>query len=199
MKFLTFTDLHEDKKKLQELVKRASKPDIDFIVCCGDISSFGRGLRNVLKSFNDLGKKMYVLPGNHEEPDEAFAAVVSDYENCVNLHMKTQKIGNYLFLGYGGGGFAMQDERFRKVARDWYSRYKNEKTVLVTHMPPFETKLDKLEMGHVGNKDYRNFIKRMKPKLAISGHLHETVGQMDKIENTKIINPGWDGMVIELK
>ena len=59
-------------------------------------------------------------------------------------------------------------------------------------------KLDLLEMGHVGNKDYLKFIRRMKPKLAISGHLHETVGVMDKIDKTQIVNPGWDGMVIEL-
>ena len=199
MKFLAFTDLHEDKKFLQKLVNRASKEDIDFVICCGDISNFGRGLRNVLKTFNKLGKKMYMVHGNHEEPEESFESVISDYENCISIHMKSIKIGNYLFLGYGGGGFAMQDARFRKIARDWYGKYKNEKIVLVTHMPPFNTKLDHLDMGHVGNQDYRKFIQRIKPKLAISGHLHETVGEMDKIEKTKIIHPGWDGMVIELK
>tara|TARA_Y100000310_G_C20453954_1_gene702123 strand:- start:81 stop:680 length:600 start_codon:yes stop_codon:yes gene_type:complete len=199
MKFLTFTDLHEDKVVLQKLINRASKSDIEFVICCGDISNFGRGLKNVLKTFNKIGKKMYVVPGNHEEPDEAFKEAMSNYKNCIDLHMKVVRLGDYLFLGYGGGGFAMEDARFRKVSREWYGKYKNEKIVLVTHMPPFDTKLDKLEMGHVGNKDYRKFIQRIKPKLAISGHLHETVGEMDKIGSTKLIHPGWDGMVIELK
>ena len=32
MKFLAFTDLHEDKEVMNELVKRAAKDDIDFII-----------------------------------------------------------------------------------------------------------------------------------------------------------------------
>ena len=52
MKFLTFTDLHENKEQIRALVKRASKNDIDLMICCGDISSFGRGLDFVLESFD---------------------------------------------------------------------------------------------------------------------------------------------------
>ena len=199
MKFLTFTDLHEDKKAVQALIKRAKQDDINFLICCGDISEFKRGLRYVLKEFNEIGKKIYVVHGNHEEPEEWFSETVKEYKNWINLHMKVAKINNYYFLGYGGEGFAQEDARFRKIARDWYGKYKNEKIVFIHHMPPFETKLDKLEKGHVGNKDYTKFIKRIKPKLSISGHLHETFNLIDKIDDTKVINPGWKGMVIELK
>ena len=86
------------------------------------------------------------------------------------------------------------DLKFRSL-----DEFKGKKIVLLTHGPPFNTKLDKLEVGHVGSVDYRKFIERIHPKLAISGHLHETVGKVDKIGSTKCINPGWDGMVIELK
>src|SRR3989344_403174 len=199
MKFLTFTDIHEDKNAIQGLLKRAKQDDIDFIVCCGDISNFKRGLRSVLKNFNEIGKKIYVVHGNHEEPEEGFNETLIDYPNWINLHMKAIKIQNYLFLGYGGDGFAMQDPRFRKIAREWYGKYKNEKPILITHMPPYGTKLDKISVGHVGSKDYAQFIRRMKPRLAISGHLHETFGMVDKIDNVRIINPGDQGMVIEMK
>ena len=67
MKFLVFTDLHNDKEQRAKLVKRALENDVEFIVCCGDISTFGRGLRDVLSAFSKCGKKMYVIPGNHEE------------------------------------------------------------------------------------------------------------------------------------
>jgi uncharacterized protein len=197
MKFLTFTDLHEDKPALRALIKRAAQKDIDFVVCCGDFSNFGSGIKNVLSSFNKLNKKFYFIPGNHEESLDLLELVKS-YPNCISFHEQTFIEGNYLFLGYGGGGFAQEDEQFRKVSRQWYGEHKDKKIVLVTHMPPYATKLDLLEMGHVGNKDYLNFIRRIKPKLAISGHLHETVGAMDKIDRTQIVNPGWDGMVIEL-
>ncbi len=197
MKFLVFTDLHEDKNGLKALVERASQEDIDFVVCAGDISTFGRGLRTVLQAFNDLGKKFFVVPGNHED-GEGFDEIVKSFSSCVNIHMTAATINGYVFLGYGGGGFAMEDLRFRKIAREWYGKCKDKKTVLLTHQPPFGTKLDLLGERHVGNHDYRDFILRMKPRLAISGHLHETVGEIDLLGETKLINPGWDGMIIEL-
>ena len=198
MKFLTFGDLHDDKPALKDLLARAEKPDIDFVVSVGDISVFGRGLRNILKRFNSLGKKFYVIPGNHES-DSMLNELTPEFPNCINFHQKILKMGTYLFLGYGEGGFTLEDPRFRKIAREWYGKYKGKNIVLVTHQPPFGTKLDFLETRHVGNKDFRKFIERIKPKLAISGHLHETVGIRDKIGPTRLVNPGWDGLVIELK
>mgnify|MGYP001559632470 FL=1 len=197
MKFLTFTDVHEDKEILKELVERASGKDIDFLVCCGDISTFGNGLRYNLKRLDSLGKKVYIVPGNHEESPE-FDALVKEFPNLVNLHRRACVVGDYVFLGYGGGGFTLQDADFRKIAREWYGRYNGRKIVLVTHQPPFGNKLDLMGPRHVGNKDFTAFILRIKVKLAVSGHLHETVGAVDVIGETKIANPGWDGMVIEL-
>lgn len=199
MKFLVFTDIHEDKKSLQALLRRAVGQDIDFVVCTGDFSTFGRGMVHVLKEFNALGKKMYFIPGNHEEHSELLEKALPNFPYCINLHGKAQKIGEYIFLGYGGGGFAQEDAEFRKIAREWYGKFKGKKIVFLTHGPAFATKLDLLPGRHVGNKDYRKFIERVSPKLVISGHLHETVGLMDKIGETKLVNPGWEGMVIELK
>ena len=93
----------------------------------------------------------------------------------------------------------MRDPEFRKMAREWYGKYNGEKIILITHQSPVETTLDLLEDRHVGNIDYRKFVERIKPKLALSGHLHETAGEMDTIGKTKLVHPGWDGMIIELK
>jgi Icc-related predicted phosphoesterase len=51
---------------------------------------------------------------------------------------------------------------------------------------------------HVGNKDFRSFIERIKPNLVICGHIHETAEKKDKIGKTIVINPGWEGVVVEL-
>lgn len=201
MKFLAFTDLHNDKEQRLKLVKRAGELDVEFIVCCGDISTFGRGLREVLSAFKVCGKKMFLIPGNHEEAQGEFNSIVAEFPFCVNLHQMACKVGKYVLLGYGGGGFAQQDAAFRSIARDWYGKYKDSTTIFVTHGPPFLTALDDItgKGRHVGSKDYRKFIERMQPRLAISGHLHETVGLSDKIGKTTLLNPGWEGMVIELK
>lgn len=198
MKFLTFVDIHEDHKVIKELLSRAKQPDIDFVIGAGDFSTFGRGMKEFLMQFSGLGKKVYLIPGNHEEM-EGMMDVVDGFSNCINLHHRAIKIDDYLFLGYGGGGFAMEDAAFRKIAREWYGKYKEEKIVLVTHGPPFGTTVDLLDNHHVGNKDYRQFIERIKPKLVVCGHLHETAGAVDIIGKTKVVNPGWNGMIIELK
>ncbi|HIJ11888.1 TPA: hypothetical protein HA278_07565 [Candidatus Woesearchaeota archaeon] len=197
MKFLVFGDVHEDTKKIAALVKRAKQDDVEFIICVGDISTFGTGLKYVLNKFNKIGKPFYVIPGNHEE--KTLHDVIKDYENCHYLHENAQKVGKYIFLGYGGGGFAQEDKQFRKVSREWYGKYNgNKNLILVTHMPPFGCKLDKLEMGHVGSKDYVKFIKRITPKMVLCGHLHENEGVVEKINGITMLNPGREGKVIEL-
>jgi uncharacterized protein len=197
MKFLTFVDLHDNKKVLKELVARAMKKDIDFVLCGGDISNFGRGLKAVLKEFNALGKPFYVIPGNHEN-EEMFREVLPAFNNCIDVHKKAVEIDDFILLGYGEGGFAMEDPKFRELARKWYGKFKDSKIIFMTHGPPYGTTLDYLHEYHVGNKDYRKFIERIQPKIAIAGHLHETAGAKDKIGKTPLIHPGWDGMVVEL-
>ncbi len=199
MKFLVFSDTHDNKKPIAALLKRAKEEDIDFVICAGDFSEFGRGAVSLLKKFNAIGKKMYVIPGNHEEGG-GYTKLVSGYENIIDVDRKDVKIGGYRLLGYGGDGFTLQDPEFRKKDREWYGKYNGEKIILLLHGPPSMTKLDEIKKGHhVGNIDYRRFIERVKPKLVICGHLHETAGMVDKVGKTKMVNACWDGMVIELK
>ncbi len=197
MKFLAFVDLHENKKHLQQLIERAKQEDIDFLLCAGDLSQFSHNLGYVLRQLDNVGKKIYLIPGNHES-HESLRKVLPNYPNCINLHCQDLDVGNYVFFGYGEGGFAKEDQDFRKIAREWYGKHKEKKTVLITHGPPHGTKVDYLEGNYVGNKDFRAFIERIKPRLVVCGHIHENAGIVDQIGETKIVNPGWEGMVIEL-
>ncbi len=199
MKFLAFTDIHQNEKQLKVLLARAKQEDIDFVVCCGDFSTFGRGAQKMLHAFNALKKKLYIIPGNHEDHGTFFAEVIEGFEYVVGVHEREVTVGKYLFIGYGGGGFAQEDAGFRKVARRWYSDFRDQKLVLLLHGPPFGTTADLINERHVGHKDYRAFIERAKLKLVICGHLHETFGATDMIGTTKVVNPGQEGMVIELK
>ncbi len=199
MKFLTFTDLHQDREALARLLDRARDDDIDFILCAGDISTFGNGLHVVLKAFNELEKPFYVIPGNHEESGTMLSTAVEFYPYCINLHTKALEVDGFVLLGYGGGGFAQEDATFRSLAREWYGAYNGRKIIFITHGPAFGLKVDYLHEKHVGNKDYRKFIERISPKIVISGHLHETAGVIEKLGRTIIINPGWQGKVVEVK
>lgn len=197
MKLLAFSDVHEDYVLLKKLVKRAQQKDIDLVICAGDFTVMGSGMRRVLSQLDSIGKKVLVIPGNHESP-EKLAEFVGQTTNCFFLHKNHYSFQNILFVGYGTDGFSLEDPEFRQVAREWRREFPEAKLVLVTHGPAHGTKLDWLVNRHVGNKDYRKFIERVQPLLAISGHLHETIGLTDTIGTTTLVNPCWEGMVIEL-
>src|SRR3989344_307952 len=113
----------------------------------------------------------------------------------INLHKKVKTIGNYNFVGYGGGGFSQRDKEFEKFA----SKIKKENIVLITHAPPYDTRLDYLpQTGHVGSRSIKEFIKKHKPLLVICGHLHENETKKQKIKSTMLVNPGSKGEIIEI-
>jgi hypothetical protein len=61
---------------------------------------------------------------------------------------------------------------------------------MVPHVPPNGTKIDMIGNGaHVGSHSVRDFIKKHKPDISISGHIHEARGN-DKMGNTLLFNAG---------
>jgi len=108
------------------------------------------------------------------------------------------KINEYVFFGYGGGGFTLVDKNFEKIIKKFKTIKKGSKVILITHAPPYDTTLDRLDhMDHLGSKSIKKFIEEVQPVLNICGHLHENAGNIDKIKKTKIINPG-TGAILEV-
>ncbi|MEA2036355.1 MAG: metallophosphoesterase [Nanoarchaeota archaeon] len=198
MKILAFVDLHGSSKALKKLKENAKKADI--LVCAGDISIFENELDGLLYKLDKIGKLLLIIPGNHED-DVDLSELSKLFDNITDIHKKSYVIDDYLFLGYGGGGFSMVDGDFEKLSKKFEKEInKNigKKVILVTHAPPYKTKLDDIMGEDCGNKTIKNFIKKVKPDLAIAGHIHENAGKEDKIGNTKVINPGPSGKIISI-
>jgi len=193
MKILAFSDLHGSDKAIKGIEKKAKKADI--LVCAGDFTYFEEKMHKVLRKLNSFGKKVLLIHGNHEYSGNV-RKLCKDLENMVYIHKKPYRIEEYVFVGYGGQGFALTSKDFEKFAAKLKLK-KGEKIILVTHQPPHKTKLD-LILWHHGNKSYRKFIVRKKPVLAVCGHLHETQGLKDKIGKSLLINPGPKGTIVEI-
>ena len=198
MKILAFTDVHGDKKSISGLIESAKIDNPDLLVCAGDLTNFGENLHNFLILLNKTGKLLLIIPGNHEDPDE-LEKICGNNKNCVYLHKKIYRIGNYLFIGSGGGGFSVKDLEFEKYFVKMKKEFsKDVKIILVTHAPVYKTKTDMLEgLGHRGCISYRKFIEEYKPILAICGHFHETSEKIDHIGKSLVINPGKRGKILE--
>lgn len=199
MKLLFFCDTHNNTDAIDSLIKKAKQKKVDAIICAGDISEFGKDLVKIVKKFN-IGIPFYMIPGNHET-DEEIKHLDSKFSWFENFHLKAKKVDSMLLIGCGGGGLSKNHtpfEKSEKYFRRELKQFKNlDKTILVTHAPPYNTLLDFIYDEHVGVKSIRKFIEKEQPGLAICGHLHENANMEDTIKKTRIINPGKKGKIIE--
>jgi len=212
MKILAFTDIHGSAKhsgyisahdmikSLDDFKKEIKREKIGLVVCTGDFTVFGDHMELFLKKIASLGAEVLLIHGNHE--DELDVKILSKrYPNVEFLHKKMKRIGDYVFVGYGGGGFSKKDPEFVHAMKKLSEKLsKNDKVILLTHGPPYGTKLDfRPGYGHVGNIDYREFIDKHNVVIALCGHIHEGFGKHQKIGHTLLINPGPKGKIIEIK
>lgn len=167
--------------------------DFDLVVIVGDITNFGpdEKVEELMEMFD---KPVLAIPGNC---DQRSIMKALDASKAINLHGKTEQIGNIRFMGLGGSNltpfntpFELSEEDIEKALEGMVcSAEKAEDCgtiVLLTHAPPHGAR-DKLPFGHVGSKAIRKFVDRF--DLIICGHIHEAKGS-EKIGKTVIVNPG---------
>ena len=202
MEILAFVDLHGSAKALKKIETESKKAGL--IVCAGDLTIFENNITRLFARLNKLGKPVLIIPGNHES-NEHISYLTNVFENIEDIHEKAFAIGNYLFLGYGGGGFSMVDKHFERISKNFEKKIikfrkhnQDAKIILITHAPPYNTKIDNIMGNPCGNKSIKNFIKKVRPDLVVSGHLHENAGKEDKEGKTLLVNPGPFGKIVEV-
>ncbi|MDO8556639.1 MAG: metallophosphoesterase [Nanoarchaeota archaeon] len=200
MKIFAFTDVHADMKTLRSIAKKAQ--EADFCICCGDFTNFSNEMEEVLTFFGThIKKPIYVIHGNHEDY-QSFLKIAKRHKNILPAHLKLIPLGdNYFIFGFGGGGFSFTESVLEKVHPLLKKQLpKNAKLILLTHAPPYNTELDFLdeERGHRGCNSSRKLIEDIQPILALSGHFHETFTVHDHLGKTFLLNPGDEGMLLEI-
>jgi len=202
MKILAFTDTHAYLPSINRVIAKAKKEKPDLMICAGDFTLFGNGL-DVVKKLN-FGIPLLMIPGNHEIPEE-ISFLAKKFSFVKNIHLRHFIFQSYFILGCGGGGFTEHHAEFEQSEKKFSDAIKKLKVqdhkykiILVTHQPPYKTKTDLVYGDYAGSKSIRKFIEKYQPALCITGHLHENFGKKDKIGETLIVNPGPDGMIIEV-
>ena len=195
MMLLAFVDTHGDADSLKKLKRKAVRADL--VICAGDITIFENKMKSVLREINSFHKPVLIVHGNHES-EERLREECKKYKNLIFLHKRFYEKENILFVGYGGGGFSLKDEKFERFTKKIKKKRIGKKLVLILHGPPYGNKTDLIMEEHAGNKSFRDFIKHEKPLLVICGHLHENSGVQDKLGKSLVINPGPEGKLIEV-
>ncbi len=193
MRILAVADFHGNSSAESYLSKFLTQ-DFDCVVLIGDLTDFGppEVAESLLELVKQTGVPCLAVPGNCDP--KSILKVIDKYN--MNLHGKCEELGGVKFVGLGGSNLTPFHTPFElneveiKEELAAASCDTNEKTVLVTHAPPFETKVDMIKSGtHVGSKSVRQYIEQKHPLVCLCGHVHEG-REIDQLGRTLVVNPG---------
>ncbi len=191
MRILALSDIHDDIERLNKLKYKIDELKPDLVLLAGDITTGdSKEKTNSILDKLENGQPFFAITGNWDGKN--VSEVLS--ERKINIHNKAVQVGNVGIMGFSGpGGITMGGLmilNYDDVEKTFQEVAKSEKTIVVSHHPPANTKLDTLFTGqHIGSEFVRELVEEKQPDLLICGHVHEARG-IDKIKNTTIVNPG---------
>lgn len=188
---VVFPDIHDQADDFKKI--RYVLADVDIVILAGDMTK-GRveHLHRVLNSIEPYNEHILAVCGNMDtEQMNMWLA-----REGMSIHRRSEISDGIAFLGVGGalpfyGDYVFSEEEFEGFLADTLQGVPEHlPKILVSHQPPYGTKMDIIESGeHVGSKAVRTFIEREKPLICFTGHIHHATG-IDKIGETFICNPG---------
>ena len=193
MKILAFVDVHGNKTALNKIIEKSKNADL--LICAGDITNFGQNLNKIIDQISTVNKPLLIIPGNHETASEIKSL---KQKFVVNIHKTIYRINDYIFFGYGSGGFSLRDIALENKIEEIKQIVKNKKFILVTHAPPYGTMADTIHGQHHGSVSITKMIYETSPIINICGHLHESANKKSVLKKTLIINPGPYGTLINI-
>lgn len=200
MKILAASDIHGDTRLVQKLAQQASDENVDLVVLCGDLTQAEQSTDNLIGPFVKLGKKVLLIPGNHETV--ATTDFLAQVYGVTNLHGYSIQIGDVGIFGCGGaevGPFPTEDKEIYELLLKGHEKIKNaKKKIMVTHAHPMGTKMEHFSDFVRGSEAVKKAIEKLKPDIMFCGHVHEAQGIEEKMGDTTVINVGKNGKIIEI-
>lgn len=189
MKILAFSDLHMARARADALV--AASAEADLVIGAGDFCNHRAGLSEAMEMISGIAKPMYVVPGNAESVDELTTAALP---NMTVLH------GNgtsFETLSLFGLGYGVPQTPFGSWSCDLSEEEAGARLatchtadILILHSPPKGIADETSDGVSVGSTAIRDAIKRIQPRLAVCGHIHDSWGKTGQIGATKVVNLG---------
>ncbi|UCD14177.1 MAG: metallophosphoesterase family protein [Thermoplasmatales archaeon] len=185
MRILAAADIHGSQYRLNIILKNIEKYSPDLVIICGDITQFGPG--ETAKNFlGQIEADAVAISGNIDTPDVDQAITESKADN---IDLKKVVKNSLSFVGIGGNissqlsKIVIQNKDSEKPLEESI----DEKTVLVSHVPPFKTQ-DRVFFGHhSGSRELRKLVDKCKPRLVLCGHIHEDPG-VTKLDGSIVVN-----------
>ncbi|MEF8835822.1 MAG: metallophosphoesterase [Candidatus Thermoplasmatota archaeon] len=176
--FLVISDIHGAKKSLNKINAAFHKYDLDFSVVCGDITHFGTK-EEAVEILDKIPTDVIGVIGNcdPENIEEAYDEAGEEY-----IELKRMEKEGTSFIGLSGSNYSQEKvEAFRDRSKGI--------DVFVFHQPPYGILDEASRSKHIGSDKLPSVIEENRPKLVLTGHVHEDRGTLEK-EGTIYMNPG---------
>jgi uncharacterized protein len=200
MKILAAGDLHGDVNAAKRLAAQAKKENVDLVVLSGDLTYGEVSTEGLIGPFKKAKQKVVIIPGNHESP--ATTSALAEIYGVTDLHGYSMRVGDVGVFGAGSaniGIFQLDEKEIFNLLQKSFKKIKDaKKTVMITHCHPDKTVMAKLSTWVPGSTGVEKAIKKFKPDIAICSHIHEAEGLEEKMGNTRLINVGKKGKIIEI-
>lgn len=202
IKILAAGDIHGDTSLAEKLAEKAKKENVDLVILCGDITFAETSTDNLIGPFVKRGEKVLVIPGNHETVatiDFLSELYGKDVKNLHGYSIKYKEVGIFGCGGANIGLFQIEEKEIYEILKKGFEKIKNmKKKIMVTHVHPSGTKMEKLTNIFPGSEGIRKAVERFQPDILVCSHVHEAEGIEEKIGKTRVINVGKKGKIIEL-
>jgi len=200
MKILATGDIHGDISLVKRLAKRADDEKVDLVILCGDLTMGEISTDNIVGPFMRKDRKVLLMSGNHETI--ATADFLAERYGATNLHGCAIKSGEVGIFGAGGANIGLSqlsEKELYDLLKKGHEEIKDMKMkIMVTHVHPSDTLMEKFTTIFPGSTGVKRAIDILKPNLVLCSHVHEAEGIEEKIGDTKVINVGREGKIIEL-
>ena len=185
---LVCSDLHASEDAAKMIHRVADSKEYELVIFCGDFTTYGSVdfVKSFLKGFR--GIKVLSVPGNCDVP-ETIRALEKVH---ASIHNRMVQFAGWKIFGFGGATPSNMGMPFEVPEEQIVESLKKIATpggIMVTHMPAFGMN-DRGRSGtHTGSPGILKVIQETKPRLALSGHMHESKGKKMR-DGVVFVNPG---------
>ena len=194
MKILAFSDVHCDLDACARIVQAASGADL--VIGAGDFAQRHMGLEETLEALEPVAQKAVYVPGNNETAEALRAST-----GAVVLHGDAIAFGGISIVGVGGavpplpplpwGSYDLDEETAHGLLAPFEAA-----DILISHSPPKDS-VDEVAPegllglhGAIGSVAVREAVERLRPKLVLCGHVHDSWGKRAMVGESLVQNLG---------
>ncbi len=186
-RFLVISDIHMRDRVKRWATDLLREKRADAMIVLGDITQFGPSewAEGFLSHFD---VPVYAIPGNCDPPN----IVEWITKAAVSLHAEKLEIEGETMIGLGGSNPTIFDTPNEQSEEEIYltlSPLMEERSIMVTHCPPYGINDLTRHGHHAGSHALRRIFEEFRPKIWLAGHVHEARG-ITQLNDTIFMNPG---------